>query len=54
VDVHFLFASPYLRTNTKDYFYMNIYINYVKSMIDLRLADAKDSGNMVDLEFSEK
>lgn len=54
VDVHFLFVSPYLRTNSKDYFYMNIYTNYVKSMIELRLADAKDSGNMVDLDFNEK
>jgi hypothetical protein len=37
-----------------DYFYLTLFFNYIKSTIELKLADAKDAGNEISLEFNEK
>ncbi len=33
---------------------MHVYYNYVKTQIDLKLADAKESGNQIKLEINEE
>lgn len=54
VDINLLFVSPALRSSAKDYLALNIYFNFIKSAIESKLAEAKDSGNEITLEFNEK
>ena len=51
--IYINFFSPYMRTNTKDLFCVEIFYNYIRYIIDFTFSDAKDAGNEINIINNE-
>jgi hypothetical protein len=54
VNTYFYILSSYYKKTVIEYTYFHIFYNYIKTAIDIKLAEAKDSGNDISIDFDEK
>jgi hypothetical protein len=53
VNLYMNIITQNLRDDRKKYVFLNIYFEYLKSIVDTKLNEARDAGNEIKLEFNE-
>ncbi len=46
--------SHLFKKTPKEYLYMHVYYSYIKTQLELKLADAKESGNQINLNMNQE